>query len=76
MVIKVYGLGFKQYFRDSFNIFDMIVVLVSIIELIISPPQIISGKARTGGGISVLRSFRLLRLFKLARSWTSFQVNY
>jgi hypothetical protein len=28
---------------------------------------------KIGSGIIVLRSFRLLRIFKLARSWTSFR---
>ena len=36
MVIKMIGLGFKQYVRDSYNIFDVIVVILSIVEEIYS----------------------------------------
>lgn len=34
-VVKVYGLGLKGYCGDNFNIFDGIVVLLSIIEIAI-----------------------------------------
>jgi hypothetical protein len=34
-VVKVYGLGVKGYCGDNFNIFDGIVVLLSIIEIAI-----------------------------------------
>jgi hypothetical protein len=32
-----------------------------------------AGVSLTGGAISALRSLRILRIFKLARSWTSFR---
>ena len=32
------------------------------------------GVGAEGGGVSALRTFRLLRIFKLARSWKSLQV--
>lgn len=77
MLIKMYGLGYILYLHESFNIFDMIIVFVSLIELIISPPFIITGvTSKSSGGISALRSFRLFRLFKLARSWKSLQVYF
>ena len=65
MVVKVIGLKPRGYVADSFNVFDGVVVVVSIIELIISA----SGGDGGGGSLSVLRSGRLLRIFKLARSW-------
>ena len=36
MVIKLIGLGFKEYARDSFNIFDAIIVVLSLIELTVT----------------------------------------
>ena len=36
MVVKLIGLGFREYSRDSFNIFDAIVVILSIVDIIIT----------------------------------------
>ena len=66
MVIKIVGLKPRGYVADSFNVFDGVVVVVSLIELGISAAGDDSG---SGGSLSVLRSGRLLRIFKLARSW-------
>ena len=60
MVIKIVGLKPRGYVQDSFNIFDGVVVIISLIEL---------AAADSGGNLSVLRSCRLLRILKLARSW-------
>lgn len=71
MVIKLLGMGIKDYCADSFNIFDGSVVIISIVEMIVA--RFIEG-GLGGGAISSLRAVRLLRVFKLARSWTSFRV--
>lgn len=70
MVIKLIGLGPKLYVKDKFNIFDCIVVVVSIMENVIDWAGVGGG---TRGAISAFRGVRLLRVFKLARSWTSFR---
>lgn len=71
MFIKLLGLGFKEYVADQFNIFDGTIVIISMVEIII---DYIPGLDLGGGGaISALRAIRLLRVFKLARSWTSFR---
>ena len=70
MVIKLIGMGLMDYCGDSFNIFDGTVVFISIVEMVIS--EIIEGGIG-GGAISSLRAVRLLRVFKLARSLTSFR---
>ena len=69
MVIKLIGLGFKEYAKDRFNLFDCLIVVFSAIENIIDWAGVQGG---TGGAISAFRAVRLLRVFKLARSWTSF----
>lgn len=71
MFIKIIGLGFKDYANDSFNIFDCTIVVISMVEIIIEIAGIQMGG---GGAISALRAIRLLRVFKLARSWTSFRI--
>ena len=62
MVAKIIGLKPRAYVADRFNIFDGVVVIISIIELAIAD-------GGGGGNLTVLRSFRLLRILKLARSW-------
>jgi hypothetical protein len=64
MCLKLFGLGIKGYLSDGFNVFDCIIVFVSLVELF----------QKDKGGISVLRAFRLLRIFKIIKSWTSLRV--
>jgi hypothetical protein len=71
MVSKLIGLGIKDYAADSFNLFDCTVVVISILDLVISK---VGMDFYGGGTISALRAVRLLRVFKLARSWTSFKL--
>ncbi|XP_068560220.1 sodium channel, voltage-gated, type I-like, alpha isoform X1 [Cebidichthys violaceus] len=59
MVLKIIALDPYYYFQERWNIFDGIIVSVSVVEICLDG----------GGSMSVLRSFRLLRVFKLAKSW-------
>jgi len=68
MTIKLLGLGFKEYAKDSFNLFDAVVVILSLVEVTME----LSG-VEGGGAFSALRAVRLLRVFKLARSWKTFR---
>lgn len=70
MFIKINGFGIKGYLSDSFNIFDGTVVMISVFEMIL---EAVLGGFKAGGAVSSLRAVRLLRVFKLARSWTSFR---
>ena len=63
MVVKIIGMGPKVYVADRFNVFDAVVVLISIMELALA----------NSGSLSALRAFRILRVLKLIRSWTSLQ---
>ena len=69
MVLSLIGLGWKGYFSDGFNCFDCAVVVMSLIELF----WMVISQSTEGGVISILRGFRLLRIFKLVKSWTSLQ---
>ncbi|NXU65647.1 SCN5A protein, partial [Horornis vulcanius] len=68
MILKIIALDPYYYFQQPWNIFDSVIVTLSLVEL--SFPKHKSKKERRKGGtLSVLRSFRLLRVFKLAKSW-------
>jgi hypothetical protein len=71
MVIKLLGLGFKEYVADGFNIFDCLIVQISVFEIVIG---LLGIEFSSGGALSALRAVRLLRVFKLARSWVSFRI--
>ena len=68
MIIKLLGLGFKNYFKDPFNTFDCIIVITSVIDVGFTLTKV----KEQGSGITALRAFRLLRIFKLAKSWKRF----
>uniref|UniRef100_A0A8C0VUK3 Sodium channel protein type 2 subunit alpha-like n=1 Tax=Cyanistes caeruleus TaxID=156563 RepID=A0A8C0VUK3_CYACU len=59
MVLKIIAMHPYNYFQVGWNIFDSFIVILSLVELFLSNVD----------GLSVLRSFRLLRVFKLAKSW-------
>uniref|UniRef100_A0A8C7EIS6 Voltage-dependent T-type calcium channel subunit alpha n=1 Tax=Neovison vison TaxID=452646 RepID=A0A8C7EIS6_NEOVI len=59
MLLKLAAFGLFDYLRNPYNIFDSIIVIISNIW------RYIVGQA--DGGLSVLRTFRLLRVLKLVR---------
>lgn len=63
------GMGFTMYFRDNFNTFDAVVVILSVVDIAFSE----LGSGGGAGAVSALRAFRLLRVFKLAKSWQKLQ---
>ncbi|GMF40775.1 unnamed protein product [Phytophthora lilii] len=72
MILKLFGLGWRHYFRDKLNCFGAAIVVSDILEVSISPPSFMSthGAYQTGA-VSLLRAFRLFRVFRLARRWKS-----
>ena len=65
MIIKLIGFGPRGYAKDQMNLFDGFVVLMSCVEVVVGFISSDNGN----NYLSVLRTFRLLRVFKLARSW-------
>ncbi|KAG9343038.1 hypothetical protein JZ751_015256 [Albula glossodonta] len=57
MMLKLLAFGLLGYIRNPYNIFDGIIVVISVWEII----------GQADGGLSVLRTFRLLRVLKLVR---------
>ena len=65
MILKMFSLGFKDYFADHFNKFDCFIILISTIDLILN----IALQNSSSSSLSVFRGFRILRLFKLVKTW-------
>ncbi|KAG7460011.1 hypothetical protein MATL_G00216650 [Megalops atlanticus] len=57
MMLKLLAFGLLGYIKNPYNIFDGIIVVISVWEII----------GQSDGGLSVLRTFRLLRVLKLVR---------
>ncbi|KAJ7992044.1 hypothetical protein DPEC_G00274490 [Dallia pectoralis] len=57
MMFKLLAFGIFGYIKNPYNIFDGIIVIISVWEVI----------GQADGGLSVLRTFRLLRVLKLVR---------
>ncbi|XP_016097652.1 voltage-dependent T-type calcium channel subunit alpha-1I-like [Sinocyclocheilus grahami] len=57
MILKLTAFGCFKYLRNPYNIFDGIIVIISVCEIV----------GQSDGGLSVLRTFRLLRVLKLVR---------
>ncbi|XP_060573372.1 sodium channel protein type 4 subunit alpha B-like isoform X4 [Ruditapes philippinarum] len=57
--LKIVALGLMKYLKDGWNCFDFFIVTLSFLEMLLEGVK----------GLSVLRTFRLLRVFKLAKSW-------
>ena len=62
LLIKMYGLGLRQYFMSVFNRFDCFVVCSGVLEILL-----VESGAMSPLGISVLRCIRLLRIFKITK---------
>lgn len=69
MLLKIFGLGFADYLKDRFNIFDAILVIISIVDLILQESVNFQGSGLLA--LLAFRSLRLFRILKLARSWVN-----
>uniref|UniRef100_H3DNA2 Calcium voltage-gated channel subunit alpha1 Ib n=1 Tax=Tetraodon nigroviridis TaxID=99883 RepID=H3DNA2_TETNG len=57
MILKLTAFGSFNYLRNPYNVFDGVIVIISVCEIV----------GQSDGGLSVLRTFRLLRVLKLVR---------
>jgi hypothetical protein len=57
MILKIIAEGCLKYIRNAYNLFDGAIVIMSVVEL----------QGNKNSGLSVLRTFRLLRVLKLVR---------
>uniref|UniRef100_A0A7N8WWC4 Voltage-dependent T-type calcium channel subunit alpha n=1 Tax=Mastacembelus armatus TaxID=205130 RepID=A0A7N8WWC4_9TELE len=63
MLLKILVYGPFGYIKNPYNIFDGIIVVISVWEIV----------GQQGGGLSVLRTFRLMRVLKLVRFMPALQ---
>uniref|UniRef100_T1HW49 Ion_trans domain-containing protein n=1 Tax=Rhodnius prolixus TaxID=13249 RepID=T1HW49_RHOPR len=63
MLMKIIAEGPFGYISNGFNVFDGVIVVLSVVEL----GQTFLGAREGSSGLSVLRTFRLLRILKLVR---------
>jgi hypothetical protein len=70
MIIRLIGVGVKEYYLDKFNFLDVILVCISVIDMVIS---FTSNKKNTIL-LTGFRAVRILRIIKLARKWVSFRL--
>ena len=64
MIFKLFGLGAKNYLRDEYNIFDGLLVVLSIGDLILKE------LTQKEEGTSVITAFRMLRLLRVIKLGT------
>ncbi|XP_067130873.1 sodium channel protein 1 brain-like [Centruroides vittatus] len=62
-ILKIVALG-RQYFNNQWNVFDFVIVILSLLDL----------SFESVSGLSVLRTFRLLRVMKLAQFWPTMHI--
>eukprot|EP00756_Hemistasia_phaeocysticola_P019247 Hpha_TRINITY_DN15647_c4_g2::TRINITY_DN15647_c4_g2_i1::g.101185::m.101185/K04838/SCN5A; voltage-gated sodium channel type V alpha len=69
-LLKIYALTWDEFVSDRFNVFDAVVALIALVDVLVLQQQ-----TSQQTGVSVLRTFRLLRMFKLAKQfptlWTT-----
>ena len=80
MALKLGGLGLRGYVYDSFNVFDGVIVIISLVEIFASPPAFLQGAQpeitreeiltateprEFAGGGGAVSAFRTFRLFRV-----------
>ena len=61
MGLKLIGLGISRYVANKMNIFDAVIVALSIFDMVF-----LSGSSG-GSSLSAFRSLRILRVFRVLR---------
>ncbi|XP_060158303.1 sodium channel protein type 7 subunit alpha isoform X5 [Globicephala melas] len=64
MIFKIIAMHPYGYFQVGWNIYDSLIVFHGLVELYVTHCH----------GLAVLRSFRVLRIFKLGRYWPTFKI--
>ena len=65
MILKLIGLGWDNYKQDGYNVFDAVIVIISLVDWTLSR---IPG-LNAGSALNAFRALRLLRMMKLSKSW-------
>ena len=70
-IIKIIALG-KIYFKDSWNIFDFVVVILTIVGIILQ--QAI--RVHLGAQTTIIRSLRIMRVMRLIKRAKSLKIMF
>ncbi|CAD8079150.1 unnamed protein product [Paramecium primaurelia] len=60
--LKMFGMGLRKYLRDTMNIFDAVIVALSLVELFF-----LGGSTNGKSSLSAFRSVRIFRAFRVLR---------
>lgn len=63
-LLKIIAIGFKTYSKDLFNIFDAVIVLLSLVEVGVN---FFTADNSSGSALSAFRALRILRSFRVLR---------
>ncbi|MDA8639371.1 ion transporter [bacterium] len=64
MIMKILGMGFKEYIRVAFNKLDFFIVVTSTFDMI---GELMADPADGASGPSIFKLFRVFRLFRVLR---------
>ena len=67
-VLKIVAFGFKEHFHEKFHMFELIILYSSFIDVIVT----FSYVSLSLNSLTALRTFRMIRLLKVAKIWTTF----
>jgi hypothetical protein len=63
LLIKLIGFGPTVYFKNSWNILDFLIVIVSLVDFVLT----VATKSGVNNSVQVVRIFRIARILKLLR---------
>lgn len=62
-ILKIIGLGFRTYFRDSWNTFDFGIIIVSAVSIVLY----FTITMKIKNAVTMIRAFRILRVVRLIK---------
>jgi hypothetical protein len=74
LIIKLYALGIGPYCKDFMNLFDAVIVVTSVLDLLLfsEPDEVVTnpdGSTTTSsGGNSALKSFKALKALRVLKT--------
>ena len=66
-VAKIAALGLVMYLSDGWNVFDFVVVLLSIVDWVATAAAMVAGGA--GANPTLIRALRLVRIVRVLRTF-------
>ena len=70
MVLKLMIVGIKEFFKDTLNLLDVFIVIISSVDIGLTNSKV---EIKWEYMSKILISSRVLRMFKLAREWIQLQ---